>query len=187
MKKLFAALVYTGLSLGANPAMADMSDIAALREEDMKKLVFHAAPKPITDASYETFDGGAGQLSDYAGQYVLLNFWATWCAPCRKEMPDLAELQTEFGGEDFQVVTVATGRNPPAKMKDFFAKIGVDNLPLHRDPKQQLARQMAVLGLPITVLIDPDGNEIARLRGDAHWASDSAKTLIRALIDPPES
>lgn len=96
----------------------------------------------------------------------------------------LAELQTEFQGDTFEVVTIATGRNKPAGMTKFFNDIGVDNLPLHRDPQQALAREMAVLGLPITVIIDPEGNEIARLRGDADWASDSAKAIISALTTP---
>lgn len=94
----------------------------------------------------------------------------------------LAELQTELGGEGFEVVTLATGRNAPQAMKKFFDDIGVDNLPLHRDPKQQVARQMGVFGLPVTVILDPQGNEIARLTGDADWSSESAKAILAALI-----
>jgi hypothetical protein len=94
----------------------------------------------------------------------------------------LSELQSEFGGEAFEVVTIATGRNDLAGLKRFLGEVGVDNLPLYLDPKQALARDMAVLGLPITVLIDPEGREIARMRGDAEWNSDSAKAIIRAVI-----
>lgn len=94
----------------------------------------------------------------------------------------LAELQTELGGDDFEVVTIATGRNPPQAMKDFFAEIGVDNLPLHRDPKQQMAREMGVVGLPVTLILDRDGREVARMLGDAHWSSDSAKAMLRKII-----
>jgi thiol-disulfide isomerase/thioredoxin len=112
----------------------------------------------------------------------VLNFWATWCAPCRKEMPQLSELQAELGGDAFEVVTIATGRNPPQAMQRFFEEIGVDNLPLHMDPKQALAREMAVMGLPITVILNPEGQEIARMRGDADWSSDSAKAIVSALI-----
>ena len=98
-------------------------------------------------------DAGEATLQDYQGKYVLLNFWATWCAPCRKEMPMLSELQTEFGGETFEVVTLATGRNSPAGIVKFFKETGIDNLPRHQDPKQSVAREMAVFGLPITVII----------------------------------
>lgn len=95
----------------------------------------------------------------------------------------LSELQTELGGDAFEVVTLATGRNAPPAMKKFFDEIGVDNLPLHRDPQSAIAREMGVFGLPITVILTPEGQEIARLQGDAHWNSDSAKAILRALIE----
>ena len=94
----------------------------------------------------------------------------------------LSNLQSEFQGDGFEVVTIATGRNSLTAMKKFLEEINVDNLPLYRDPKQQLAREMAILGLPITVLLDPEGREIARLRGDADWDSESAKAIIAALL-----
>ncbi len=188
MKRIFAALLYTGLALGANPALAaDTAALEALRDGDMKKLNFHTDAVEISDIAFLAEDGGEARLGDYAGKYVVLNFWATWCAPCRKEMPQLSELQTELGGERFEVVTVATGRNAPQAIDRFFDEIGVTNLPKHRDPKQALARQMAVLGLPITVILDPEGREIARLRGDADWSSDSAKAIVAALIEGTES
>ena len=183
MKILSALVLYTCLMLGANAASADLAAIAEMREGDMKKLVIHAGPRDVSQTPFETVGGDSGTLADYRGKIVVLNFWATWCAPCRKEMPMLSELQEEMGGPDFEVVTLATGRNPPPAMKAFFDEIGVDNLPLHRDPKQQSAREMGVLGLPITVILDRDGQEIARLQGDAHWNSDSAKAILRALID----
>ncbi len=183
MKIIRFGLLYMALALGANAAAADLSAVAALREGDMKKLNFHEAPKPVSQTPFERADGSTGTLSDYAGKHVVLNFWATWCAPCRKEMPMLSELQTELGGDDFEVVTLATGRNAPPAMKKFFDEIGVDNLPLHRDPKSAVAREMGVFGLPITVILNPEGQEIARLQGDAHWNSDSAKAIVKALID----
>jgi hypothetical protein len=94
----------------------------------------------------------------------------------------LSELQTEFGGPDFEVLTLATGRNSQAGIKKFFADTGIENLPRHQDPKQAVASQMGIFGLPITVILDANGEEIARLRGDADWASDSAKAVIKALL-----
>lgn len=189
MKKVLVALVYTALAFGANVgSAADTATLQSLLSGDMKKLVFHSEPKDVSDAPFARADGaGDGYLADYAGQYVLLNFWATWCAPCRKEMPQLSQLQDEFGGDQFQVVTLAAGRNSPTGIKKFFEQIEVDNLPRHQDPKQLLARDMAVLGLPITVLIDPEGHEIARMRGDADWYSESARALVAALIAGSES
>ncbi|WP_424985890.1 TlpA family protein disulfide reductase [Microbulbifer sp. S227A] len=183
MRKLLVGIVYTALALCANIAIADTAALEGLREGDMKKLVFHADPKPVSELSFTLADGaGDGSLADYRGKYVLLNFWATWCAPCRKEMPMLSALQDTFGGDDFEVVTLATGRNSPVGIQKFFDEIGVANLPRHQDPRQAVARDMAVLGLPITVLIDPDGNEIARLQGDADWNSDSARAILAALL-----
>ncbi|MDJ0627922.1 MAG: TlpA disulfide reductase family protein [Rhodobacter sp.] len=182
MRLIRFAVVYTALALGANAALGDTAALADLREGSMKKLVFHAEPQPVSDVAFTAEDGSEMTLADLQGKYIVLNFWATWCAPCRKEMPALNALQKEFGGDAFEVVTIATGRNSEAGMRRFFEETGVDALPLHRDPKQQLARQMAVLGLPITVVLNPDGDEIARLRGDADWHSDSARAIVSALL-----
>jgi hypothetical protein len=97
-------------------------------------------------------------------------------------MPSLQNLQGALGGEEFAVVTLATGRNPPQAIRRFFEEIGVDALPQHRDINQQIAREMGVFGLPITVILDPEGREIAPLRGDAHWDSPEALALIEAMI-----
>ncbi|MCQ0092019.1 TlpA disulfide reductase family protein [Roseovarius sp. M141] len=198
-----SALLYPALGLGAiavglaiafggsevaraDAPARDYSALAAELDGDMKKLTFHSAPKAVSTSTFTTQDGGTATLADFEGKYVLLNFWATWCAPCRKEMPMLSELQTEFGGDDFEVLTLATGRNPVPAIEGFFDEIGVTNLPTHRDPGQKVARDMGVLGLPITVIIDPEGREVARMQGDAHWSSDSAKAMIAGLIQPAE-
>jgi thiol-disulfide isomerase/thioredoxin len=182
MIRLTLAALYTAALVLANPAFADVEAAKAAAGGDMRKLVFHSAPKDAGDVDFITFDEQPLNLSDWQGKWVVVNFWATWCAPCRKEMPMLSALQEDLGGENFEVVTIATSRNPPAKMKAFFDEIGVDNLPLHRDPRSMLARQMGVLGLPVTVILNPEGQEIARLTGDADWASDEARAVLAALI-----
>lgn len=183
MRLIRSLLLYMALLASANvAAAADIAALEALRDGDMKKLVFHAEPKPASTAEFQLADGaGTGTLADYRGKVILLNFWATWCAPCRKEMPGLQALQTEYGGDRFQVVTLATGRNSPQGIIKFFDEIGVTDLPRHQDPKQAVAREMAVLGLPVSVILDAEGREIARLVGDADWSSDSARAIIRAL------
>lgn len=183
MKFVQRLTLYMALCLGANAALADAASLNALRHGDMKKLNFHETPKPAAAAEFVLADGaGTATLADYRGKHILLNFWATWCVPCRKEMPALAELQAELGGPDFEVLTLATGRNSPAGIKKFFADAGITNLPRHQDPKQAVAREMGVLGLPITVILNPEGREIARLIGDAQWNSDSAKSIVRTLL-----
>lgn len=185
MRKLMSALLYTALLGVANPGVADTAALEQLREGDMRKLVFHAEPWDGSDAVFTHEDGSDMTLAAYEGQYVVLNFWATWCAPCRKEMPFLSALQTQMGGDDFQVVTVATGRNPRAAMERFFDETGVENLPLHADEQQSLSRSLGVLGLPATLIIDPDGQELARMTGEADWSSDSAIAILQTLMDRP--
>lgn len=174
------AALYMGLGASANAA--DIAALEDLREGSMSKLVFHPEAVAVTETAFTDFDGAPLDLSDWQGKVVLLNFWATWCGPCRHEMPMLSDLQTEMGGDDFEVITLATGRNPAPSMTRFLDSIGVDNLPLHRDPKQAIARAMGVLGLPTTVILNRQGQEVARLQGDADWSSDSAKAILAAMI-----
>ena len=178
-KKLLIA-AYIAASLGANAVAAQ--DLSGLQTGDMRGLVIHDAPVAASELAYVQADETEGALADYDGQYVLLNFWATWCAPCREEMPSLQTLQDTLGGEDFQVVTLATGRNPPQAIRRFFDEEGVTSLPQHRDINQQIAREMGIFGLPITVVLSPDGQEIGRLRGDADWASPEAIAMLEAII-----
>ncbi|MCF3973017.1 TlpA disulfide reductase family protein [Paracoccus salsus] len=178
---LHSALLYTALVIGANTAFAGEVDWQAAKDAGMVKLVPSEDAPSLPDTSFTDPDGGAHSLADYKGKVVLLNFWATWCAPCREEMPSLDALQTELGGDEFEVVPIATGRNAPAKIESFFEETGVSNLPVLLDPRQKLAREMGVVGLPVSVLIDRDGKEVARLLGDADWASEPAKQVIRQL------
>lgn len=166
-----------------SPVMSeiDFAQIEEMRESDMLKL--QLGVDRGSDVIFTHENGSDIALDHYAGQFVVLNFWATWCAPCRKEMPHLSELQAEFGGNDFQVVTVATGINQRPAMERFLDEIGVDNLPLHTDANSALARDMGVVGLPVTLVLNPDGFEVARLIGDADWASDTAKDILRALME----
>ncbi len=181
MKKLLIALLYTGLIATANIGAAE-SDLAGLRTGDLRKLVLHEVPRAVSDMPFEGPHGAVSIKEHYAGQVVVLNFWALWCAPCREEMPTLAALQAEMGGEDFAVVSVATGPNAPPAIDRFFAEVGAENLPKYRDPRSALARDMGVIGLPVTVILNRDGKEIGRLTGTADWHSDSARAIIAALI-----
>ncbi|PIE14260.1 MAG: thioredoxin [Rhodobacterales bacterium] len=153
-----------------------------LAEGDMKKLVFYTAPHVASRSGFEDLDGKEHSLADYKGKYVLLNLWATWCPSCRKEMPSISRLKQALEGEDFAVVTVATGRNTLAGINKFFDNAGISNLPILLDPSRSMAQDMGVLGLPVTVIIDPQGQEIARLTGDAEWDSPSAQAILKELI-----
>lgn len=141
-----------------------------------------------------TFDGPDNQkitLADFEGRTVLLNLWATWCAPCRKEMPDLDELQADLGDETFEVVAVNLDRGGPDKPKDFLNEIGVSNLTFYQDSSNGLLKDLRKVaratGLPTTILISPDGCEVGTMYGPAEWASGGAKALIGAAMGKPEA
>jgi thiol-disulfide isomerase/thioredoxin len=170
-------VLYTALILGANPLAADVS---ALRDGDMKKLAVHSTPAPVPDVVLLDAADGEHALADYKGKWVVLNFWATWCAPCRHEMPSLDRLQAAM--PEIAVVPVATGRNSVTGIEKFFAEAEVKSLPILRDPSSELARGMGVMGLPVTVILNPEGQEVARLIGDAEWDSASAKAIMAALV-----
>ena len=176
MRKLLVVL-YTALMLGANPVAADVAD---LRDGDMKKLALHEVPVDLPEVVLLDATDGEHVLADYKGKWVVLNFWATWCAPCRREMPSLGRLQTAL--PEIAVVPVATGRNAVEGIQRFFDEAKVTNLPILRDPTSELAHGMGIMGLPVTVILNPDGQEVARLIGDAEWDSASAKAILAALV-----
>jgi thiol-disulfide isomerase/thioredoxin len=182
MKFLRSLLLYTALGLGANTAFAiDTSELEDLKMGDMRKLAWASPNTPISSISYYNGDGQETNLSQYQGKTLVLNLWATWCAPCRKEMPSLSELQKQLGDDTFTVVTIATMRNSPKSIQEFFDKIDVENLSQYNDPKGALSRSMGVLGLPTTLIVSKSGHEIGRLLGDADWASPEAIELMSAI------
>ena len=181
MLRKLVVVLYTSLMLGANAGHADVAAADAARVGDMRKLVFAAAPVALPEIGLVDEAEASRSLGEFKGQWVVLNFWATWCAPCRAEMPTLQALESAMG-DDFSVVTVATGRNSVEGIDKFFAEAGITDLPRLRDPKSELARSMGVLGLPLTVILNPDGQEVARLIGDAHWDGADARAVLAALM-----
>ena len=183
MKHFALAALYTATLALANPGLADVSAARDAASGEMRKLSFSVEPLPIDAGAFTDFEGAPMTLDQSNGKWRVVNFWATWCPSCRHEMPSLSRLQSELGSEDFEVITIATARSAPQKMKPFFDQIGVENLPLYRDPGSKLSRQLGVLGLPVTLIVDPEGREVARLTGDADWASDEVKAVMRALME----
>ncbi len=179
MRNLLVVL-YTALTLGANPVAAD---VAGLLEGDMKKLALLDTPVDLPEAVLLDAEDGGHSLAEYKGKWVVLNFWATWCAPCRREMPSLERLQTAM--PEIAVVPVATGRNAVEGIERFFDEAGVKTLPILRDPQSELAHAMGIMGLPVTVILNPDGQEVARLIGDAEWDSASALAVLAELSKTP--
>jgi thiol-disulfide isomerase/thioredoxin len=186
MKKIHYIVLYTSFLLFANALSANETKFAELNNQkfgDMKKMTIASnttsAPKTIF------FDAGGKELTliDFKGRLTLVNFWATWCAPCRKEMPSLEELSNQIGGDTFQVLTIATMRSSEEAVKKFFNDNNIIDLPKFRDPKGHLARAAGVAALPLTILLDRNGNEISRLIGDADWSQDETIEFIKKAIE----
>ncbi|MBL4807639.1 MAG: TlpA family protein disulfide reductase [Rhodobacteraceae bacterium] len=188
--RIFApiALLYAALTLGAIPVGAQeisaefRAELMEMRADDMRKLKVLKTAGDAVEIAFTDPAGAEHFLSDTNGMIRVVNFWATWCAPCREEMPQLSEMQTLLGGDDFQVLAIATGRNRLEGIERFNTEAGVDNLPILLDPQGALAAQYGALGLPLTVILNRDGQEIARLTGGADWISDSALSIIQAII-----
>ncbi|GHA56548.1 thioredoxin [Amylibacter ulvae] len=186
-KSIVAGMLYTAMLAGANPSFgqnAELTDIRAMIPADAVHFIIHNAPKPVTTAAFINADGSQIDLSQFHGQTIVLNFWATWCAPCVAEMPSLDTLQATMGSETFQVVTVAAGRNPLPMIERFFERENLTNLPKYRDPDMKFAKEMGVRGLPVTVIINPEGQEIARTKGEAIWDAPDMLTLLRKISQP---
>jgi thiol-disulfide isomerase/thioredoxin len=174
---MMRVLLYTLLLLAANAAVADVDP--ALLKGEMGKLVVTEARALPEVALVDRADAPAS-LADYKGKWLVLNFWATWCAPCRTEMPSLDRLQTAM--PDIAVVAVAVGPNPVPAIDKFLTEAGVTNLTVLRDKQAALAAQMGVMGLPVTVVVNPEGAEVARLLGGAEWDGADAKAVLAALM-----
>ena len=147
-------------------------------------LVLAKPPAALSDLKFMGDAGAPKTLADFRGKTVLLNLWATWCIPCRKEMPALDRLQAALGGPDFQVVAVNVDTARLDRPKQFLAEVGATHLPFYADPSadilQSLRQNGPVLGLPTTILVDRNGCTLATLAGPADWSSEDAKRVIAA-------
>jgi len=135
----------------------------------------HSAPLELPQLSFEDGAGQRRTLAEFRGRYVLLNVWATWCVPCREEMPALARLQQKLGGPRFEVIALSVDSGGVEAVKRFFAEHRVDSLAVYTDRSLQVNSALRVVGVPTTVLLDREGREIARHVGPAKW--DSAQTI----------
>ena len=138
--------------------------------------------KPVADFDFQDGNGQPLKISQWKGRVVLVNLWATWCAPCRKEMPDLAKLEKGLGSEDFEVVAISVDRKGAEASAAFLKETGAEGLKLYVEPTTTVLNALQTLGLPSTVLIDRQGREIGRLLGPADWASPEAVALIKAAL-----
>jgi thiol-disulfide isomerase/thioredoxin len=170
------------------PAVDLARKLAPLAHGEVAALTMAAAPLRLPDLAFEDAEGKPKKLSDWRGRTVLVNLWATWCVPCRKEMPALEGLQTKLGGPNFEVVAVNIDTRDPEKPKNFLKEANLTRLGYFSDQKakvfQDLKAAGRALGMPTSVLVDGQGCEIATIAGPAEWDSDDAVKLITAAVKP---
>ncbi|HEX6958399.1 MAG TPA: TlpA disulfide reductase family protein [Ferrovibrio sp.] len=154
---------------------------------DMRKLTLSYDRKPVADVEFRDENDRPVTLEAFRGKVIALNLWASWCVPCREEMPALNKLQAERGGKDFAVIAVAQDRSGRAKVEKFLAEVGADKIVPYLDTSMKSGRSWGAVGLPTTILIDRQGREVGRLLGGADWASPAALELIDALINEPQT
>jgi thiol-disulfide isomerase/thioredoxin len=166
------------------PATGELREnLRPLAVGDMAALFIVDVVEDRKTIAFQDDSGGAVALGDWQGRIVLVNLWATWCPPCRAEMPALDALQARLGSEEFEVVAINIDRGGTAKGEAFYEEIGLENLGFYYDGTLPgLVRELAVIGMPTTLLIDRQGGEIARIAGPAEWASDDAVKLIETAI-----
>jgi thiol-disulfide isomerase/thioredoxin len=140
-------------------------------------------PRPLPEIIFADGDGHALSLADFRGRVVLLNIWATWCVPCRKEMPTLDRLQATLGGDQFIVIALSMDREGVPAVKRFYDGLGVSSLGIYVDPSSRVSHALAVPGVPTTLLIDRQGREVARKLGEAEWDGPAMIRLIRQTIN----
>ncbi len=172
MKSLFATL-YFSLFLIANAVGATEAD----------KLQVYDAPRPPVLTAVADVDGQEMQFGASDKDLRIVNLWALWCVACRKEMPTLDELAKSLDAEKFAFAAVAVGRNDPAKVDEFLGEIGVKNLPIYYDAKQRYATSVGAAALPYTIFLNKNGEEIARVIGEANYLDEGLVAKIKALAE----
>lgn len=178
-----------GSSTGSDPAPAsgdqNAGPLQGLNKGAMAAFVIRPEPDDLPVFPFQGPDGNPLSSADLKGKVVLLNIWATWCVPCREEMPQLNDLQAELGGDTFEVVALNIEKGGEEKARAFLEETGAKDLALYTDPTGKAFATLKVVGMPTTLLVDRHGKEMGRLVGPADWASPEAVALVQAAIAAP--
>jgi len=179
-----SAVALASLALPAGRARADQPTGGGILAENFTWL---ADPEPAPATPITTADGQETTLAAFHGQVVLLNFWATWCAPCVREMPSLDRLQAKLQGEGLAVVAVSEDFAGLDLVRPFFERLKLEHLAIFLDSDGALGKVFGIAGLPTTLLIDREGRVVGGLEGPAEWDSSEAVALIRHYLQHPEA
>lgn len=175
------------IRLWLTAALVAAASATAVAQEPTRKFIMHELPKPIGAIQFQDGQGQSRSLGDFHGKVVLLNIWATWCIPCRKEMPTLDRLQSTLGGPHFEVVALSIDRGGLDVVRKFFADVGIHNLPMYLDTSGKALRELGAVGLPTTFLVDRQGREVGRLIGPAEWDAPEMVEFINCAISGDEA
>ena len=174
--------VFVGGALGllASPALANITP--QLLQGTLAKFQLAKEPKPLPELAFNDADDKPLKLADYKGKIVLLNFWATWCAPCVKEMPSLDRLQAEVGKDKFIVLPLSLDGPSRPKVAPFYDDKKLSHLGVYFDKGRKAMQALDVSILPTSILIDAQGRELGRLEGEADWEKPEALALVKAAV-----
>jgi thiol-disulfide isomerase/thioredoxin len=164
------------------PTSREGAAMTQLDAGNLAAFVYKKARERLPDLKFVDRDGRQRVLADWTGKVVLLNLWATWCAPCRKEMPALDRLQKDLGSNLFEVVAVNVDRSGVGGARKFLQQLKLESLSLYADPSARMVVDLKAVGLPTTLLVDKEGREIGRFIGPAAWDSADAKQLIKGQV-----
>ena len=176
-----------GGDTACRPAVELAQKIAPFARGEVAAVNVAKQPLQLPDLAFKDADGKPRTLADWRGKTVLLNLWATWCVPCRKEMPALDALEKKLGGPDFQVVAVNIDTRDPEKPKAWLKEVGIESLAYYADPSAKVFQELKSIGrafgMPTTLLVDPHGCELGTIAGPAEWASADGIRLIQAALN----
>ena len=189
LKSLIAAcaVLYGAEALADNTSPSFLSEeertaLEKLMPEDFNKFTLHDEPRPFRDKTFLNAEGEEIDLHAFDDSITLVNFWATWCPPCLKELPGMDKLQAALEEDGLDVVAISLDRGGLKKARSFWNRADMQ-MGLYADPDKDLALEMGVIGLPVTAILGPDGREIGRLIGEAEWDTEEVQALMRYLMD----
>jgi thiol-disulfide isomerase/thioredoxin len=171
------------------PGLKTAQRLAPFARGEVAAVSVLTRPRPVPELRFDDGEGHSRSLPDWRGQLILLNLWATWCVPCRKEMPALDSLEAKLGGADFQVVAVNIDTRDPDKPRAFLRETGITHLAYFADQSAKAFQDLKLagwaFGMPTTLIVDPAGCTLAFLAGPADWSSADAVKLIEAALGRP--
>lgn len=166
-----------------SPPTVGESGTSSSKLGEMAAFVTKKTPEPLPDITFQDAAGKDVTLSSFKGKTILLNLWATWCEPCREEMPALDRLQKDLGSDKFEVVALSLDRKGYEASRKFLDDLKAGNVKLYSDATAKQGMALKLLGMPTTILINKDGLEVGRLAGSAKWDSEDAKKLVEAATN----